>query len=186
MQYKIKHKINFCRLLEEVGLIRRKDDTIYFYDISYEQLKSISDKFHWVHELDEAEKEQCFFDEQESDNESIQPVKYIVEKDKAEYVRAEEYKSLENKLNNKLEHQNENIETLKDEFTNAMQYIKQLEEHIKQMETNNIEKKPTKKKTTKKQTNDDEYVTVADGVYINKSTGDIIDQECEIDDIEIF
>jgi hypothetical protein len=57
MQYKIKHKIDFCRLLEEVGLVRRKDDTIYFYDISYEQLKNISDKFHWVHELDEAEKE---------------------------------------------------------------------------------------------------------------------------------
>jgi hypothetical protein len=49
----------------------------------------------------------------------------------------------------------------------------------------NNEKK-TKKKTKTVSKNDD-YITVADGVYLNKQTGETVDEECDIiDDTQIF
>jgi hypothetical protein len=77
-EYKKKGKIEFNKLLSDVGINKYKSHECYAYKVNYSILKKISDKFHWVHELDVVDKRhkkciidiQCLMDEdQESDDE---------------------------------------------------------------------------------------------------------------------
>jgi hypothetical protein len=116
-QFKARNKIDFNRMLEEVGIIRHKNNTFQFYDETYESLKALADKFHWVHALDEVhEDDECMFEN--NDNETNR----IVE-DKAEYIRVEEYK----KIVDKLESLKEYNSNLHDDLNESSKYIKELE-----------------------------------------------------------
>jgi polyhydroxyalkanoate synthesis regulator phasin len=52
-------KYDFTAKLREIKLDYKdtKINGFYYYRYSYEQLKAIADKFHWIHELDEAEED---------------------------------------------------------------------------------------------------------------------------------
>jgi hypothetical protein len=52
---KIKSKIDFNTSLKNIGFNYYKSNGVNFYKISKNELKTISDKFHWVHDLDEIE-----------------------------------------------------------------------------------------------------------------------------------
>ena len=49
---KFKGKIDFNAMLKNVGIEPLKYTGVYLYNVSYEKLKALSDKFHWVHKLD--------------------------------------------------------------------------------------------------------------------------------------
>ena len=50
---KIKNQIDFNNSLSDIINKWKKSNGQNLYKVSYEDLKLISDKFHWVHELDE-------------------------------------------------------------------------------------------------------------------------------------
>ena len=51
-QVKYKGKIDFNTSLKNIGIIFHKCDKINYYNCDYATLKSIADKFKWVHDLD--------------------------------------------------------------------------------------------------------------------------------------
>jgi hypothetical protein len=53
LQIKFKNKIDFNNLLSDVNIKWKKSNGQNVYNITYEELNKISNKFHWVHELDE-------------------------------------------------------------------------------------------------------------------------------------
>ena len=55
---KKKGKIDFNSKLEEINIKYYGSSNKNYYKVSYEDLKAISDKFHWVHALDEIEEPQ--------------------------------------------------------------------------------------------------------------------------------
>lgn len=50
--YKPKGIIEFHKMLKNVGIEAKKSDKSHKFKITNEELKSIADKYHWVHELD--------------------------------------------------------------------------------------------------------------------------------------
>jgi hypothetical protein len=52
-QHKLKNKIDFNNALSDINIKWKKSNGQNVYQISYEELSKIADKFHWVHELDE-------------------------------------------------------------------------------------------------------------------------------------
>jgi hypothetical protein len=119
-QFKAKNKIDFNRMLEEVGIRRHKNDSVQFYNETYESLNALADKFHWIHALDEAlENNECMFNNDDKTTNSI------VE-DKAEYIRVEEYKKIVDKLESLKEY---NID-IHNDLNESSKYIKELEKYI--------------------------------------------------------
>ena len=99
---------------------------------------------------------------------------FINNDDKAEYIRVEEYKADIDKLDKKISNLKDSNECLNDDLMSALQYIKQLESRISE-----LEKVPHKKKVDEK-----DFVKVADNIVINQDTGeqfeivdDIVDDE---------
>ena len=78
---KIKSKIDFNSSLKNIGIIYYKSNGVNYYKISKSDLKNISDKFHWVHDLDEVEPIQA-----EQPIQPIQPIKNIKPKSKSAVI----------------------------------------------------------------------------------------------------
>lgn len=52
-QYKTLTKIKFTTKLREVNIESVKSNGQFKYKITYDELKAVADKYHWIHELDE-------------------------------------------------------------------------------------------------------------------------------------
>lgn len=133
-QLKPKHKVDFNKTLEDVGITRKKDNAIKFYRITYEELNKISEKFHWVHDLDEVE------EVEEDDNSMFESVI-----DKSVTIRAEDHKREIDQL--KAEHQKEianmrisKLEKIEKQFNDICNKLDKYFEsrQIKQMDTLDI------------------------------------------------
>lgn len=131
MQIKSKHKQDFNKMLEEVGIMRDKKSV--YYEISQEDLKKIADKKHWVHELDEYAKsdtkEKYFGKHNDEDDDELEKVlnEGVDKRDqsvdqaiewKKKYNDLEiKYKLLENKLQRKKQmEQINNLDKLREEM----------------------------------------------------------------------
>jgi exonuclease VII small subunit len=163
------------------------------YILSYEKLKEFYEKNEWLDELTEVlPEESC---ETQINEESDEETMFVDKTDKADYVRSEDYKMMQKELNKKIQRTNDTLDATRKEYENAIQYIKQLEQRINEMEKedNNIipEKKPRKKVNKKVKPTEDvieeepkDFVEVADGTLLNKTTGKTYEITDLIDDDE--
>ena len=89
-KFKPKNKIEFKNTLKNVNIDCYKSNSSHIYNYTYQQLKEISDKFHWIHELDED------VDEDLDEN----PIDYGIEKNNIELNNDKDLKisNLENKI----------------------------------------------------------------------------------------
>jgi hypothetical protein len=110
-QIKFKNKIDFNNVLADVNIKWKKSNGQNVYNITYEELNKISNKFHWVHELDEYRN--CEADDEED---------YDYDVDKTD-------KSVNINLLF-----TEKIEILEDENDDMRRYIKQLEKYVYELE----------------------------------------------------
>jgi hypothetical protein len=93
----------FCTLMRELGFEYHKINGYSIYKINFNELETLAKKRKWLHVLDS--EEEC--------NDIYEKCLFIKEDDKAEYIRAEIYKQLENKLlmaNELIKMQNDMIE----------------------------------------------------------------------------
>jgi hypothetical protein len=140
LQIKFKNKIDFNNLLSDVNIKWKKSNGQNVYNITYEELNKISNKFHWVHELDEYRN--CENDEEDYD--------YDVDKtDKSVNV---------NLLFT------EKIEILEDENDDMRRYIKQLEKYVYELED-----KIENENETDTEINID-FIPLSDNTFLNKKT----------------
>jgi hypothetical protein len=110
-QIKFKNKIDFNNVLADVNIKWKKSNGQNVYNITYEELNKISNKFHWVHELDEYRN--CENDEEED---------YDYDVDK-----------MDKSVNVNLLF-TQKIEILEDENDDMRRYIKQLEKYVYELE----------------------------------------------------
>lgn len=169
---KAKKKIEFNKTLEDIGIKYKSSNCQNVYKVSYEELKVIADKFHWIHELDEYKKDNT--------DEEDEPID-----DKAVVVRVEEHKKIVDTMNTHIDKLTENKCMLQTDLLEAMKYIKELESRIYKVEE---KQEPTEKKPTKKQpTKQTDIVEIAEGVFLNKATNEeYIAETFEADEDDFF
>jgi len=122
--YKPLQYTKFTTKLKEVNIDFRKSGGVYKYNMKYHDLKAISDKYHWVHELDE------FVD----DDEPQEPEQVEDEKDKI------------------IKNQESEIELLKAEIEKLKRQLDPLEKGINKDDQKVVTIKATKKPTKKVKT----------------------------------
>lgn len=169
---KPKNKIDFNTTLSNIGIKWKPSNCQNVYKVSYEELKAIADKFHWIHELDEYKKDNT--------DEEDEPID-----DKAVVVRVEEHKKIVDTKNTHIDKLTENNCMLQTDLLEAMKYIKELESRIYKVEE---KQEPTEKKPTKKQpTKQTDIVEIAEGVFLNKATNEeYIAETFEADEDDFF
>ena len=151
-QYKLKTKIDFNNALSDINIKWKKSNGQNVYQIKYDDLKVISDKFHWVHELDEIKCDND--DENDIDNDKLKnkcenqesQIKYLISLLAKHKINPDE-KYLKEFINNE-----ETITT-----TTITTTTKKINKMPPIIEDEVIEKKPKKKsviKTTEKETDD--------------------------------
>ncbi len=113
-QLKVKSKIDFNNTLSDVGIKWKKSNGQNVYKVTLDELINLSNKFHWVHELDEYNEENDDCDEYENG---------IDKSDKSINVKL----LLEEK-----------IELLEDVNDDMMRYIKRLENMVHMLDTKSI------------------------------------------------
>ena len=64
---KSKGKIEFNATLKQINIVYKTSNKTNYYKVSYEELVAISEKFNWVHELDEYKDDQPFLETLELD-----------------------------------------------------------------------------------------------------------------------
>ena len=64
---KSKGNIEFNATLKQINIVYKTSNKTNYYKVSYEQLVAISEKFNWVHELDECKDDQPFLETLELD-----------------------------------------------------------------------------------------------------------------------
>lgn len=151
-QLKSKNKIDFNKMLEDVNILRHKSNSHHFYRESYESLKALSDKFHWVHSLDEVSIDDNDDDCDEENIESSELVQtkleLAAEKEKIKYLLSIVSKfDIPNNINDELRKFQTENGLLGLELQEKKQKI------IEETKNEQVEKKPLKKlkKTTDEQ-----------------------------------
>jgi hypothetical protein len=114
----------FSEQMRELGFDYQKQSGYSTYKISIDELNNIAKKRKWLHELD---KDLLMKPSNDDDNECM----FIDKTDKAEYIRAEDHKIVLYKLK-KVEETNKYI---KNDLTDMMKYIAQLESYVYKMES---------------------------------------------------
>ena len=94
---KPKLKIDFCNTLQNVGINKKKISGYWYYKESWEDLKTIANKFNWIHELDEPQYEETKTDDKINN----------------EYKKILKLEKLRQKLKNEQNNQYEQIQSLK-------------------------------------------------------------------------
>ena len=91
-KFKPKNKIEFKNTLKNVNIDCYKSNSKHIYNYTYQQLKEISDKYHWIHELDE--------DVDEDEDLDENPIDYGIEKNNIKLNDDKDLKisNLENKI----------------------------------------------------------------------------------------
>ena len=77
---KIKNKIDFNNSMSDVNIKCKKSHGQNVYNVSYTELKAISDKFHWVHELDEITNKRNAPDDTDDDENQDDPYEFGIDK----------------------------------------------------------------------------------------------------------
>jgi hypothetical protein len=115
----------FSEQMRELGFEYSKQDGYSTYKISIDELNNIAKKRKWLHELDK----DLLMKPTNDDNECM----FIDKTDKAEYIRAEDHKIVLDKLK-KFEQSNNDM---KNDLTDMMKYISQLEKYVYKIEESN-------------------------------------------------
>jgi len=110
----------FCSYMRELGFEYKKIDGYHFYKITYEELKQLSDKKKWIHELDEEDE-----------------IDIKIEKDNAVYLKSEDHKKIVNGLQNQLDNMKEYFEYHEADIKLQNQYIDELETKYYDLEDEN-------------------------------------------------
>ena len=113
---KTKSKIDFNNTLKDIGINHKPSNCQNVYKVTYDELIKISDKFHWVHELDEYRNNNDDDEDDENNNDETGARQHL---DKSVDV---------NLLFN------QKIEILEDENDNMKRYIKQLEKIVNELD----------------------------------------------------
>jgi hypothetical protein len=113
----------FSEQMRELGFEYQKQHGYSTYKISIDELNNIAKKRKWLHELDK----DLLMKPTNDDNECM----FIDKTDKAEYIRAEDHKIVLDKLK-KVEQSNNDM---KNDLTDMMKYINQLEKYVYKMES---------------------------------------------------
>lgn len=166
MQLKTKGKIEFNNALGDIGIKYKPSNSQNVYKVTYDELKQISDKFHWVHKLDE-------YKSKENDDED-----YDSGIDKSE-------KAVDVKLLRKLDMLEEKVEMIEDVLADAVSYIKRLEAYVKHAEETYMIHSKYKAQTT----NEEDFVQISDNMFLNKKTGkkvEVADESQMEDDEPLF
>jgi hypothetical protein len=115
----------FSEQMRELGFEYSKQDGYSTYKISIDALNNIAKKRKWLHELDK----DLLMKPTNDDNECM----FVDKTDKAEYIRAEDHKIVLDKLK-KFEQSNNDM---KNDLTDMMKYINQLEKYVYKIEESN-------------------------------------------------
>jgi hypothetical protein len=151
--YKIKNKIEFNNTLSDVGIKWKQSNCQNVYKMSYDDLKKISDKLHWVHELDEYKTTDESYDNGIDKSDKSVDVNNIIF--------------------------NEKIELLEEENKDMREYIKRLEKDLLNFEKQHCkieEKKPKKKVVVK-----EDFLQISDTTFLNSNTNETYEVVNDLD-----
>lgn len=171
------------RLLTAIDIVSSKNSN----NMGYNYKKSANDLLKIFEERKWIDAEVDFINSAKECNE---PNMFINDIDKAVMIRIDDHKTLIDTKDTNIDSLTEKNDLLKTDLHDAMKYIKELEARIYKIEESFddkpkndcmfIEKKPTKKSKA------NEYVEIADGVIINKSTNEELTKESIDDDDDDF
>jgi hypothetical protein len=176
----------FCMFLKENGFEYKINSTKFGLEMKqYSVIKKVDTNKCRLYKINIKEleeyllKEKLYKPAQENNECLFNPEKYIDPKDKAVYVRVEEYKNVIDKQNTHINKLNENNDLLETDLIDAIQYIKQLEARIYKLEEI-VEKMPTKKQSAKVD------IIESDIIKEQKTQNDIsIDNENDVTEEEL-
>ena len=95
---KAKNKIEFNKCLESVNIKRKHSNDKNYYSVSIVILKEIANKFHWIHELDEYEGDDDYYEKKEA---TVLKSEYDELVKKYEELKQQKSKGLKNKSKKK-------------------------------------------------------------------------------------